>query len=236
MRSQSLPALALFAWSSAGSQAHARQPYWHEVRFSVPETYSQTTLEFPPARESEPSSWSDTVQERRHFDRRLFQLGGSLGSIVPAIGGYSIGVFVEANVWDRMALGAGGGVSFGGPEAHTYVRFRPIVWGGEGRNWLNAVTLRAEYMVMREATLGLAALDGDNGADYVSRVSHVGSLSVGFEHQFWSGWTMRYDFGYGRVFAATPWECAIGRTPAPCDGTAPGNEMILASFSLSHSL
>ena len=187
--------------------------------------------------DDEPDWASDTVEERRHFDGRLFQLGGGLGTAVGRGSSFALlALYGEANVWDRLALGAGAGVSFGGPEASGYVRFRPIVWGGEGQRALNAFTLRAEYTVMRQSGEAFSLCDNDCGARFVDRTARLGTLSAGFEHQLWSGLTIRYDFGFGHVFSATPWACASGSQPAPCDSQPPSDDLMVTFFSVSHAL
>ena len=181
----------------------------------------------------EQTPWDDTVEKRRHFDEHLLQAGVSLGSGSQI---QLIGLFAEANVWDRLALGAGAGVSFWGPEASGYVRFRPVVWGGEGRHLLNALTLRAEYTVMREGAELFSFCDDNCGVRFVDRTAQLGALSVGFEHQLWSGWAFRYDVGFAHVLAATRWSCQVNRMPAPCDGEAPSDDMMVSLFAVSHTL
>ncbi|HET7541769.1 MAG TPA: hypothetical protein VFK05_17965, partial [Polyangiaceae bacterium] len=189
-----------------------------------------------PTLDGEVALGGDTVPERRHFDQRSFQMGANLDTLSPMA---LLGVFAEANVWDRIALGVGAGVSFGGPEARAYVRFRPIVWGGEGQRLLNAFTLRSEYRVMRQVSPDALDVFGGAesvGAEYVSRTAQSWGLSAGFEHQLWSGWTIRYDFGFARVFSATPWQCKLGSEPAPCEGEPPSNDLLMTSFGVSHTL
>jgi hypothetical protein len=191
----------------------------------------------PSADSSERARASDTVEERRHFDRRLIHLGGVFGTAA-GTGSYFalVGLYAEANVWDRLALGVGTGVSFWGPEASGSLRFRPIVWGGEGQHVLNAFMLRAEYTVMQQGADIFSFCDESCGTRFVARTAQLGTLSAGFEHQLWSGWTIRYDFGFARVFSATPWKCRRDGLPAPCSGEPPSDDLSVTSFAVSHAL
>lgn len=191
----------------------------------------------PPAADDDLASQNITVEERRHFDRRLLQVGAALGTAVGTDAYFDlIGLYAEANVWDRLALGGGAGVSFSGPEASGYLRFRPIIWGGEGHHLLNAFTLRAEYTIMRQGAEPFSLCDENCAAQFVDRTAELGALSAGFEHQLWSGWTFRYDFGFAHVLSATAWKCERDRVPSRCDERPPSADMMVTSFGVSHEL
>jgi hypothetical protein len=74
--------------------------------------------------------------------------------------------------------------------------------------------------------------------EYLDRTAQVGALSAGFEHQFASGWSIRYDFGAGHALFATAWKCARFDTgsAAPCPGSGPSDNQWLLSFAVGHSL
>jgi hypothetical protein len=179
----------------------------------------------------------NSVVERRRFDARAVQLGLGTGLGMPTalLGGY-----VELTPWDRLSVGAEGGLTFWGLAGGAYVRLRPIVWGGEGRRLLNAFVLQASYTVMRDGEfISLPCISSPCAeVGYLDRTAQVGALSAGFEHQFSSGWSIRYDFGVGRALFATAWKCARyddGRS-APCQGNPPGDDLPLFSFAVGHAL
>jgi len=232
MRTELLLALTFCALSSSAKRAHAGQQIPTEDAISS-QSASEASSAYLPSFDSELTPSEDSVPERRHFDRRLLQVGGHYGSFSEA---QLLAVFAEANVWDRLALGGAAGVSFWGPEASAYARFRPIVWGGEGEHLLNAFTLRAEYTVMRQGSDVFSLCDDDCGARFLNRTAQVAGLSAGFEHQLWSGWTFRYDFGFAQVFSATPWSCKLDGLPAPCQGEPPSDRLLATLFALGHSL
>ncbi|HEX2669224.1 MAG TPA: hypothetical protein VHM25_00050 [Polyangiaceae bacterium] len=232
MRTGTPLALMLCALSGGMKQAHADESSSTKAAISS-EIPSEATSEYLPSVDGDLTSWDDSVPERRHFDRRLLQVGAHYGSFSEA---QLLGIFAEANVWDRLALGGAAGLSFWGPEGSAYARFRAIVWGGEGQNWLNAITLRAEYTVLRQSGDILDLCDRDCGLRYLSRTAQVAGLSAGFEHQLRSGFTFRYDVGFGRVLSSTPWSCQLGGLPAPCTGEPPSDRLLVTLFAVGHSL
>jgi hypothetical protein len=232
MRTELLPVLVFCALSSSTKRAHAGEQIPTEGVIST-EIPSEPSSEYLPSFDSDLTSSDDTVLERRQFDRRFLQVGAHYGSLSEA---QLLGIFAEANVWDRLTLGGAAGVSFWGPEASAYARFRPIVWGGEGERLLNAFTLRAEYTIMRQGGQIFSFCDDDCGARFLNRTAQVAGLSAGFEHQLWSGWTFRYDFGFARFFSATPWSCQLDGLPAPCHGEPPSDRLLATLFAVGHSL
>jgi len=231
--SKSLLALILSVALGSVTPAHGSEQISYEFVQELPTDAAYDNHFLASSSDQLPWGAPDTVEKRRHFDERLLQVGANLGlgSQVQLLG-----VFAEANVWDRLAVGGGAGVSFWGPEASGYMRFRPIVWGGEGRDLLNAITLRAEYTIMHQGGELFSFCDEACGAQFVGRTAQLGALSVGFEHQLWSGWTFRYDFGFAHVLSATPWSCQVGHAPALCDGEGPSNDMMVTLFGVSHTL
>lgn len=109
------------------------------------------------------------------------------------------------------------------------------MWGGEGRQWLNAFTIRVEYTFMRQGEGIFSFCDEGCSARFVDRAAQLGALSAGFEHQLWSGWTVRYDFGFAHVVSAADWKCERDRQPAPCDSEPPSDAMMVAFFGVSHA-
>jgi hypothetical protein len=72
---------------------------------------------------------------------------------------------------------------------------------------------------------------------FLDRTAQFGALSAGFEHQFASGWSLRYDFGIGRALMATPWRCVRrDGAPAACENAPPGDDLPLTSFAVGYTL
>jgi hypothetical protein len=185
-------------------------------------------------------SWDgedDSVDERRHFNDHVVHVGMGTGFGTP-LG--MAGAFLEANPWDALALGMGGGVTFWGPAGGAYVRLRPFAWGGHGQRVLHAVTLQTSYTYMRDGELRLMTCIHTpcDEVGFLNRTAQLGALSAGFEHQLASGWTFRYDFGVARALFATPWECARYDTgaAAACSGYAPTDTLFVGTFAISHAL
>ena len=184
-----------------------------------------------------PSSNDDSVDERRHFNDRAFHAGMGTGFGTPLA---MVGAFLEANPWDALALGMAGGVTLWGPAGGTYVRLRPLAWGGQGKRVLHAFTLGSSYTLMRDGELRLMTCIHTpcDEVGFLNRTALFGSLSAGFEHQLASGWTFRYDFGVAQALFATPWRCARYDTgaEAPCGGSSPTDTLFVGTFGMSHAL
>lgn len=186
----------------------------------------------------------DTVDERRHFDDRTLHLGIGTGVGTP-VG--LLGAFLEADVLDGMAVGAGAGVTAWGPAGGGFLRLRPFVWGGQGERVLHAFTLQSSYTYMlhgkeplRDVDFGFFHCDGASSCepepDFVPHAGHFLSLSAGFEHALVSGWSFRYDFGFASALNDSNWECAFGSTRAPCTRYAPDDTVLVGTFAFSHAL
>jgi hypothetical protein len=180
----------------------------------------------------------DTVEERRHFDDRLVEVGLGAGLGMP---GTVWGTYAELTPWDRLTVGLEAGLSFWGPAGGGYFRLRPIVWGGEGTKLLNAFVLQASYTVMRHGPFPFSMPCISSPCPeigYLNRTALVGALSAGFEHQFASGWHIRYDFGIGRALFATAWKCARfdDGSAAPCQRRPPSDDVPVLSLALGHTL
>jgi hypothetical protein len=178
----------------------------------------------------------DSVDERRHFHDHVFHAGIGTGFGTP-LG--MTGAFLEANPWDALALGVGGGVTLWGPAGGAYVRLRPFAWGGQGQRVLHAFTLQSSYTFMRDGELpSIPCVHACREVGFLDRTAHFGALSAGFEHQLVSGWTFRYDFGVAQALFATPWKCARYDTDAavPCSGSSPTDTLFVGTFGLSHAL
>jgi len=228
MPTKKLRALAFWLTASLARQVNAGEP----LPILPSEAPSETSKADGSGGFSDLAPSDDSVDERRHFNERLLQFGANLDATSQSL---MLGVFAEANVWDRLAVSVGGGASLSGPQASASVRARPIVWGGEGKHLLNAFTLRAEYLIMRYGEQSFFC-DHDCGVRFVSRTAQWGALSAGFEHQLWFGLTIRYDFGFARVISATRWECALDGRSAPCNGQAPRDDMMVTSLAISHAI
>lgn len=179
----------------------------------------------------------DTVAERRHFDDQIFHAGIGTGFGTP-VG--MLGAFVEANPWEAVALGVGGGVSFWGPAGGAYVRLRPFVWGGQGQRVLHAFTLQTSYTFMRDGDLDLMPCIEACTSEvrFLDRTGQFGALSAGFEHRLASGWTFRYDFGAAHALSATPWKCVRYDSGAPvaCSAGSPfPDTLFVGTFGVSHA-
>jgi hypothetical protein len=147
------------------------------------------------------------------------------------------GMFVEVDPWDRLALGAGVGLTFWGPTAGGFLRLRPLVWGGEGQRLLNAFTLQASYAWARDGELDvLPCIEVCERPRYLDRSVQLGALSAGFEHSTASGWTFRYDFGAARALRSSPWRCELDGEPVACSGEKPIDTLPVVSFAVSHAL
>jgi hypothetical protein len=182
----------------------------------------------------------DTVDDRRQFDAQRFHAGSEFGVGVPF---GDLGLYVEVNVWDRLALGIGGGISYWGLAGGTYARLRPIVWGGEGRHVLNAITVEAGYAYMSYGGDPLGGLhlfpcieECHPSAYHVSVGSHIGALSIGLEHALWNGFTLRYAVGGARLLATPKWRCELEGRPAACADAEPEHRFAVVSFAVSHAL
>jgi hypothetical protein len=179
----------------------------------------------------------NSVAERRRFDDRSAGLGLGTGLGMPAA---LVGMYAELTPWERITVGVEVGLSFWGPAGGGYVRFRPLVWGGEGTKLLHAFVLQASYTLMRDGPLNLLpCIDScSERVHYRARTAQVGALSAGFEHQFASGWSIRYDFGFGHVLSATAWKCTRLQDgeQAPCAGSPPSDNLPVLSFAVGHTL
>ncbi len=178
----------------------------------------------------------NSVEERRRFDARWLELGLGTGLGMPAalLGGYA-----ELTPLDRITAGVAAGLTYWGPAGSGYVRLRPIIWGGEGRRLMNAFVLQASYTVMRDGELDLlGCIDSCPVLRYVDRTAQFGALSAGIEHKLASGWSFRYDFGVGHALFATPWKCVRYSDGAatPCQGKPPGDDALIVSFAVGHTL
>ena len=184
-----------------------------------------------------PTGNGDTVAGRRHFDDQIFHAGIATGFGTP-VG--MLGAFVEANPWDAVGLGLGGGVTLWGPAGGAYLRLRPLVWGGQGQRVLHAFTLQTSYTYMRDGELELmSCIEAcPSRVRFLNRTAQFGALSAGFEHQLASGWTFRYDFGVAHSWLATPWKCVRYDTVAasPCSSNPPSDTLFVGTFGLSHAL
>jgi hypothetical protein len=186
---------------------------------------------------ADPVDWEDdSVDERRHFNDHVWHMGIGTGLGTP-LG--MVGAFVEANPWDAIALGVGGGVTFWGLAGGAYGRLRPFAWGGQGQRALHAFTIQASYTYMQYGeVLFSPCIDACDDVHALDRTAQLGALSAGFEHQLASGWTFRYDFGAAHVLFATPWQCARYDTGAavPCSGESNPDTLFVATFGVSHAL
>lgn len=179
----------------------------------------------------------NSVVERRRFDARWAALGVGTGLGMPVA---LVGAYAELTPWERTTVGVEGGLTFWGLAGGGYVRLRPIIWGGEGRKLLNAFVLQVSYTLMRDGQLDLLpCIDScSQRVHYLPRTAQVGALSAGFEHQFASGWSIRYDFGFGHVLSATAWKCTRfddGKA-APCPSGQPSDDLPVMSFAVGHTL
>jgi len=191
-----------------------------------------------------PHGDDDTVDERRHFDDRLLHLGFGTGVGTP-VG--LMGADLAANVGDGLSVGVGAGFTSWGPAGGASLRLRPFVWGGRGQNALHAFTLETSYTYMRHGRDPLRDLEFDFydcelGAcpepepDFIPTGAHFMSLSAGFEHAFYSGWSMHYDLGFAQALRPTEWQCAFDTKPAPCTHSSPSDTLLVVSFGMSHAL
>jgi hypothetical protein len=150
-----------------------------------------------------------------------------------------VGAFSEANPWDALVLGMGGGVTVWGLAGGAYVRLRPFAWGGQGPGALHAFTLQASSTYMQYGEfLFSPCIDTCGDVHVLGGAAQFGALSAGFEHQLASGWTFRYDFGVAHVLFATPGKCARYDTGAavPCGGGSNPDTLFVATFGFSHAL
>lgn len=208
-----------------------------------PEAHYERLLSDAP--NADPMGWAnDTVDERRHFDDHTLHLGMGSGVGTP-VG--LIGAFLEADLLDGMAVGAGAGVTHWGPAGGGFVRLRPFVWGGQGERVLHAFTLQSSYTYMlhgkeplTDVDIGFFQCEGASSCepepDFVPHAGHFLSLSAGFEHALVSGWSFRYDFGFAGALNHSDWECAFGNAPTPCTRSSPFDKVLVASFAFSHAL
>jgi hypothetical protein len=186
------------------------------------------------------SGGDDTVENRRHFDDRRFHIGTAAGVSV-SLG--SLGAFVEADVWDRLALGGGGGIGVWGPAVGTYARLRPFVWGGVGKNTLSAFTLELGYGYMSYGGDAFGGLDlmpcieeCKPSVHHRSVFSHFGSFSAGLEHALFFGLSIHYSVGYGRLLSAPSARCELENVPVDCGSYQPQKDFMVGSLALSYGL
>jgi hypothetical protein len=156
---------------------------------------------------------------------------------------------VEVNVWDRLALGAAGGVGLSGPGGGGYARLRPIVWGGGHEQVLSAITIETAYAYMMYgggdpfADVHILPCMADDGCPlpphYVSVPAHVGAVTIGLEHSLPKGFTFRYGLGWGHLLATPKWRCELNGSPYNCTASAgnpPARDFLVLNFGFSHSL
>jgi hypothetical protein len=203
----------------------------------APEDLPAEAQQFEGALRGEPvDAAGNSVVERRRFDARWVRLGLGTGLGMP---GALIGGYAELTPWERTTAGLEAGLTFWGPAGGAYVRLRPIIWGGEGRNLLNAFVLQASYTVMRDGELDMMpCIHSCRELEYLDRTAQFGGLSAGFEHELASGWSIRYDFGVGRALFATPWKCRRidNGMAAPCEGDRPDDDIPIVSFAFGYTL
>jgi len=177
----------------------------------------------------------DTVDDRRHFDDRRLALGAGTGLGSPT---GLLGVFLEVNALDWLALGGGGGLGAWGPAVGGYVTLRPIVWGGQEKGALHAFTWRGTYTYM---AYGNDPLDFCLGIDsscedrllYRDQNAQFWGFAVGFEHATWTGWSFRWDIGYAHTPSALTWHCTAHGSPSACQG-GPNGALPIFSFGIAH--
>ncbi len=220
--------------------ARAEQPIQPGMALD-PEQLSPEAARYEQALQGRPvGEGDDSVENRRHFDDHPIYGGVLTGLAVP---GGTLGLFLEANVWDRLAIGAAGGVSPWGPTGGGYVRLRPIVWGGEGENVLSAITIDVGYAYMMYGGDILPDIDFTCGEDcrrtphHVSVPSHVGTIGVGLEHALFKGFSFRYGVGYGRLLQVPAWRCELEGQPSACwSESEPQHDFMTLNFGFSHKL
>jgi hypothetical protein len=72
--------------------------------------------------------------------------------------------------------------------------------------------------------------------DFVRTGAHFMSLSVGFEHALYSGWTFRYELGFAQALRTTSWACELDGRPTPCTHNPPSDTLMVLGFGVSHAL
>jgi len=179
----------------------------------------------------------DSVDERRHFDDRRLALGLGTGLGSPT---GLMGVFLEVNALDWVAVGAGAGLGAWGPALGGYLTLRPIVWGGQEEGALHAFTLRGTYTYMAYGDDPLDFCLGiDRGCEdrpqYEQQNAAFWGFAAGFEHATWTGWSFRWDIGYAHTPAPLSWRCTIAGSPASCGG-GPNDALPIFSFGIAHTL
>lgn len=183
----------------------------------------------------------DSVENRRHFDAQRLQAGTVVGMAVPQ---GNLGVFLEVNAFDWLALGAGGGMSIWGPTGGGYARLRPIVWGGVGHNVLSAITLELGYAYMNYGGQPFGGIDlmpcieeCHESVERVSVPSHFGAVSVGLEHSLPFGISLRYGVGYTHLLATPAWRCELGSRPVDCGSDPePAHDFMTFHFGVGYAL
>ncbi len=182
----------------------------------------------------------DSVDKRRHFDAHRLYLGVGLGGTILSS---LVTVSLEANPWDRLALGVEGGVSAWGTSISPYARLRPIVWSGQQHRALNAVTVMVGYRYMAYGDVPLAGVVSAacHGSDcdrpyYLNHMAHFLGWELGTEHAFWKGWSLRWGIGAQHLLVEPDWQCAVAHQPAKCTEEKPISTIPVGSFVLSHTL
>ncbi len=180
-----------------------------------------------------------SVEKRRQFDEQLVHLGlaYNLTNAMPMLGAY-----VEVNALNRLAIGSELGVTLWGFAGSAFLLGRPIVWSGRGRGALHAFTLQATYRYMQygdgfDAFLGSLCHADCEYVQHVTMPAHFATFEAGFQHSFWSGWSLRYGVGVGVLLGQPNWRCTLNRVPTSCgDEKPPPSTSFSASIMASHAI
>jgi hypothetical protein len=245
---------AAFVWQT---QALAKEPAISPGMALPPEVVSAEAAKYEamldPSAEADSSADEqldiNRVVKRRHFDDRHLFLGSG-GGEGSAMG--IVGIYLELAVMDRLALGAGVGLTFWGRAEGGYVRGRPIVWGGaHEKGVLHAITLQLGYthMAYGESVWagfgpGVCLHDADEKPGdgcYESSVeiqpAHFGLLQAGVEHSFSKGLSLHYEMGMMHSLTELSWTCTHMRSPVACEpNQSPPNTTWVLSAGLSYGI
>jgi len=183
-----------------------------------------------------------------HFDDRPLQLELIFG-FGTTVG--VLGLVLDYNVGDWLALGAGAGLGIHGPLWEAHARFRPLVGrlGGQSKG-LQALTLETAFSQGPYADLpknGFVLCDRADGAanrvgddcfqpNAVPRLTSFGQLELGWEARFESGFSLRLSGGFATALhMGTPRCYGASMQPVPCGGSEPERTIVVLTSAFGYA-
>jgi len=181
-----------------------------------------------------------------HFDDRPLQLELIFG-FGTTVG--ILGLALDYNVGDWLALGTGAGLGIHGPLWEAHARFRPLVGRlfGQPRG-LHALTLETAFSRGPYAdfpdheVFSLCEGDANRVGDgcfqpnAVPRLTSFGQLELGWEARFESGFSLRLSGGFATALhMGTPVCYGASMQTVPCGGSEPERTIVVLTSAFGYA-